>query len=673
MAGFWMSRVHSAPEIAHTSPAVTIMWSSPVSARPEGYLSEMDASAMLYDQKTSERGPSPRAVTAVWQRDLFWLLLAAGTIFLTNLGGAALWDLDEALYASCARDMMERGDWVVPVLAPPYDSDKPPLMFWMMMAGFATLGTTELAARIGAALCGIATVALVYYLGRRLFSRDAGFWAAMATASSIIFTVSARAATVDAALTLLSTLAIGLFALRTLAPRSSEPRPLADYFTWIAIWTAMGIAVLAKGPVGLLLPAAAIGLYLMIINHQTSAATSTATTHKAAVNDSGTVRTLGLRITAHLRALARFASPANFLRSLWQMRPMTGVLVVLVVAGPWFVLVGWRTDGEWLREFFMKANVNAFAGGARQGHDGPIWYYLPAVLIGFFPWSVFLGPTLAEAGRRIRCGRPTARACTLMLCWIGVWLVFWSLSSTKLPHYVLPAFPALALLTGMFLDGWIRRGIARGRGATRSSPRAAWWVHSSGATMVVVGLGALIALPIVAGIFVPGEWLLALVGPIVIAGGALYWRLAAGNRRRAALQVFTITAVAMLTFAFAFGAARVSRYRNATWLAATIQAHGDDYRHVIAYRFYRQSFGYYLGGSPQRCDQPDEVARFLGRRPGGYVVALDEDAEHLRQALGDRLIEVASQPRFLDEGQLVVLADRAWFTAERRSHRMTPR
>jgi len=143
-------------------------------------------------------------------KDQSWIVLAAGVVFLTNLGGAALWDLDEALYATCARGMWERGDWIVPELPPPFSAEKPPLMFWMMMAGFGAFGVTEFAARLPAALCGIGTALIVYHLGRRFFSREAGLWAGLITASTLIFTVSARAATVDSALTLLTTAAIGL-------------------------------------------------------------------------------------------------------------------------------------------------------------------------------------------------------------------------------------------------------------------------------------------------------------------------------------------------------------------------------------------------------------------------------------------------------------------------------
>ena len=130
-----------------------------------------------------------------------WIVAAAAVIFFTNLGATGLWDEDEPLFASCAREMMERGDWVVPMYNGNIFPDKPPLMFWLMMSGYAIFGMTEFAVRFWSAVLGIGTALISYHLGRLLFNARVGLWAGLITASSIIFTVSARAATVDTAMT----------------------------------------------------------------------------------------------------------------------------------------------------------------------------------------------------------------------------------------------------------------------------------------------------------------------------------------------------------------------------------------------------------------------------------------------------------------------------------------
>jgi 4-amino-4-deoxy-L-arabinose transferase-like glycosyltransferase len=117
-------------------------------------------------------------------RSLFFqaLIVAAGAvIFFTNLGGAALWDMDEALYATCAREMFQRGDWVVPMFNGQMFPEKPPLMFWSMMAGFEVFGVNELGARLFSAVLGIGAALMAFHLGRLLFNARIGLWAGLAT------------------------------------------------------------------------------------------------------------------------------------------------------------------------------------------------------------------------------------------------------------------------------------------------------------------------------------------------------------------------------------------------------------------------------------------------------------------------------------------------------------
>ena len=122
------------------------------------------------------------------------LVLAAGVICFVNLGTTGLWDLDEALFASMAREMNACGDWIVPRFnaAIIYDN-KPPLMFWLMIGSFKVLGTSEFAARLPAAILAVGTTLITYRLARWLFSAEVGFWAGLATISNVIFAISARA------------------------------------------------------------------------------------------------------------------------------------------------------------------------------------------------------------------------------------------------------------------------------------------------------------------------------------------------------------------------------------------------------------------------------------------------------------------------------------------------
>ncbi len=586
-----------------------------------------------------------------------WIIAAAGMVFFVHLGGAHLWDMDEALYASCAREMHERGDWVVPMFNGHLFPEKPPLMFWTMMVGFDLFGVNEFAARFFSAVLGVATALLTFHLGRLLFNVRIGFWAGIITASTIIFTVSARAATVDSALTFLTTAAFLLFALAVAKPgtgfghRPEAGRGRAGHVLgtrlkaekcacplgppdcgkspWrlmALMYACLGAAVLAKGPVGAILPLGAMALFLLIER--------------------------GWR---------------NLLRSAWWMRPFTALVVVAAIALPWYVWVGLRTDWQWPRQFFLEFNLRPFRQPI-QGHGDVSsyqWlvaalvsllyrlYHIPGVLVGFFPWAVFLGPTLVDAVQRMRRRDQTRAGVALAVCWFGTWFVFWSICKTKLPHYLLPAYPALALLTGCFVDRWL----------TEPASLKVWWLRNAWLSMILVGIGMIIALPIVAARYMPGEARLALIGLIPLLGGAWCWRATARNRHQAAAIGFAVTAVVFLTVVFGFAALRVDRHQNAPAVFAAIRADGSEPSTVplATYCFFRESLVYYAHRTADCpvtvCDDMRQLRQFLDRPGRRYVLTKDESESEIRAAFAGRIRVINRQRRFLGDGDdLVVLA-----------------
>ena len=142
------------------------------------------------------------------------ILVVAIVVLFTNLGATRLWDQDEAYFAGAAAEMQRRGDWVTPYFNGELFSHKPPLMFWMMICGYEIFGHSELAARFWSAVCGVAAALLTFHMGRRLFSAEVGFWAALALVTCLMFDVVARAATPDCFLVFFTTLAIYFFATR---------------------------------------------------------------------------------------------------------------------------------------------------------------------------------------------------------------------------------------------------------------------------------------------------------------------------------------------------------------------------------------------------------------------------------------------------------------------------
>jgi len=330
------------------------------------------------------------------------------------------------------------------------------------------------------------------------------------------------------------------------------------------------------------------------------------------------------------------------------MRPLSGAAVVAAIACPWYVLVSVRTEGVWLEQFLAKSNWGAFVGSL-QGHGGPIFYYLPATMIGFFPWSVFLVPSVVELVRRIRKGHPQRTAYVLAACWLGVYYVFWSICGTKLPHYVLPVYPLLAILTAAFLDDWMTQPVA----ADRRRLRTALGV------VILVGVGVMVAIPIVASIYVPGEELLGLVGLILVAGGALGLVLAERGHRRPAAAAFAVTCVVFVTSIFGFAALRVDRHQFARPLLDEVRQHSDGHAELAGFRYIRESLVFYAGEPIALCSTAEQLRRFLDESERPYVVTVDDYESAIEEAFPGQLAVVARRDRFLRSGEVVVLTRRA--------------
>ena len=200
------------------------------------------------------------------------------------------------------------------------------------------------------------------------------------------------------------------------------------------MYGCMGMAALAKGPVGVVLPTAVLGMYLLI---QRLPATP-ADTHRG--TSSAVLQWLG-------RLLRPFA-PTHFLRTFWSMRPVTALVMVLVVALPWYAAVAWRTDGQWVRGFLLDHNLGC-AAQSLEGHGGSVLYYPLALLVGFFPWSVFAVPVALDTVYRLRSPATDRAAHILALCWLGVYIGLFSIAQHE-----------VAQLHHAELSG---RGIARGQ------------------------------------------------------------------------------------------------------------------------------------------------------------------------------------------------------------------
>jgi 4-amino-4-deoxy-L-arabinose transferase-like glycosyltransferase len=328
--------------------------------------------------------------------DLIVVLLVCAAAFLPWLGALPLTDPDEGLHALLARDVLERGDLLVPRVQGAPFLDKPPLFFVAVAASFGLLGQTELAARLPGALFSIGTAVVTLLVGRKLYGGRAGLIGAIVLATSALPLALARAVAPDTALTFFTTAALGAFAV---AFRAAPARR-----SLLAVgWIATVLAFLTKGPPGLAVPAAAMA---------------------AALFATGT--------------LGRWR----------EARVGLGAVAIGLVAAPLALAVEARSPG-FLRYFFYERVVLGFFTDTQRHGERSLLYYLPVVLVGSFPWVAFVVPALSVAGAGLLERRWAD--CVTLGSFLAVVTMF-SLAGSKLPTYVLPAFPALALLLGAWLD-----------------------------------------------------------------------------------------------------------------------------------------------------------------------------------------------------------------------------
>ncbi|HVX11899.1 MAG TPA: glycosyltransferase family 39 protein [Pirellulales bacterium] len=575
-------------------------------------------------------------------RPALGLLALSGTLFFTALGGAALWDEDEPIFAGAAREMLARHEWIVPYFNGGMLPDKPVLSYWVMIAGYKLFGPTDFAARVGSACFGCGTVLLTWVLGRRLFSPRVGLWGGVVLASSLSFDVVARAATPDAVLSFFCTLAFLSYVAGTRCfafPREADLDDLATrrttWWGFAGSYAAMGMAVLAKGPIGFILPVMAIGLFRLVTSPYAAQATVDA-------SEGGRLATLRRLAVDTLRAF----HPRRVFEAAHGMRPLMGLVIVLTVAGPWYAAVGLRTDGAWLAGFLGKHNLERFLHPLEH-HRGPIVYYLIAVIIGFFPWSLFLGPTVFFVKSRLpRSVAGRERYCFLV-CWIVAYLVFFTSAATKLPNYVVPLYPALALLTAAWIDAWL----------AGTCPVPARALRSAWITLTLMGLALAIALPIAAQKLLGEGTLLALIGVPLAVGGALGWWWHRRQQPGRAAVTFAVSAVLFALTLFGLGSVEVGRHQTSRYFADAVLDQTSNGPAVLrTFGYWRPSLVYYLGQPVQQIMREDQAREFCGAMPyHGFLLTTGSRYETLAKSLPADVTVLARGRWFLRRDELLLL------------------
>ena len=305
-------------------------------------------------------------------------------LFFHHLGGMGLVGPDEPRYAAVAREMYLSGDYVTPRLYGAPWFEKPVLLYWLVSLSYALFGIGELGARFPSAVAATLTVFLIYWCGRWLSSRETGFLAALILATSVGFFAFGRAASMDMILTACLTVAL-VFFLRGRRESGSARR-----WWFYASYGFLGLGALAKGPVAFILPV--------------------------------------LAILAFLGWRRQWSN--------WRSWHPEGILVGVALAVPWYLACAWVNGYDFIQTFLINHNLERFTSTV-HGHNRPVYFYIPVLVLMTFPWTFLLIPALkrrfGDSGRFIAL-------------WALVPFVFFSLAGSKLPGYILPIVPPIALL-----------------------------------------------------------------------------------------------------------------------------------------------------------------------------------------------------------------------------------
>lgn len=512
------------------------------------------------------------------------LLLVFLAVWFYALGARTLVPADEGRYAEVAREMAATGDWITPRLNGIKYFEKPPLQTWATALTFRAFGLGEWQARLWTGLSGLFGVALTAYAGGRLFGRRVGWHAGLVLASSFMWAGLGHFNALDMGLAAMMTLALcGLL----LAQRhGAGPRERRNWM--LAAWAGMALAVLSKGLIGIVLPVAALALHVLI------------------------TRDWGIWKRLHAGA---------------------GLLLFFAITAPWFILVSLKNP-EFPQFFFIHEHIARFTSNIHR-REGAWHYFIPILLVGAIPW---VGMLPQSAWRARDSAGPGFRAKTMLLVWAGFIFFFFSISGSKLTSYILPVFPALALLIACQLE--------------RVSPNA---LAFSAGLIALIGAAGLLYAPHIPKLAANDYeeslyraytvWVIA--GAAIGLAGSLIAVLLA--RRSGTYAIMALAATGFLSSQLLMlGHEPLGRYKAGAAHIPAITAELTPDTPIYSVLGYEQSLPFYLQRTLILVGHPDEMAFGLRQEPHLWVPTVEAFVQKWRtdHANGKKAVAIV-RPDFL--------------------------
>jgi 4-amino-4-deoxy-L-arabinose transferase-like glycosyltransferase len=561
---------------------------------------------------------------------LFIILALAVAPYFLKLGASSLWDANEAFYAETPREMMQAGDYINPSFNYKPRFNKPPLCYWVVAASYKLFGVSESAERLPLALGAMVMIATAFFLGRAAYSTEAGLIAAIALASTPRFVMFSRRIIIDVFIAMFMGLTLLFFML---AEKYADKRRLF----LLLMYASVGLGILTKGPVAAALPTLAFLIY--------------------------------------------FAATRQLKRIRGEMMLPVGVLIVAAIVLPWYVIIYSQHGWLYIKTFLLQDNLSRYTQpvwGPRRG----AFFYLPVIAGDLFPWSLFLffavlalailfinrsfrqaknkqSQAIANADKETLSQELSAvpqdaqtisqetqsilqtaswfnSATQLLLIWIAVIVIFYSLSSNKEDLYISPVYTAAAAIVGVLLARFVfaetlqkqLRGLTFVIGLLVTALGAAVFFLFGNAAQVYQLSGA------------------TTIGLLAIIGGALVITASLMKKDFAAIVALASVFIA-LNFVFVLQTLPdFERYKPVRALSEIIRADANTDALVGYYRVASPSMVFYLQRQIFEYYKPEELIAAFAAEKKVYCIISSEEYAAIKSSLPAEARILASRPVF---------------------------
>jgi 4-amino-4-deoxy-L-arabinose transferase-like glycosyltransferase len=513
------------------------------------------------------------------------IAIACGSLFF-QLGSLPLSGADEPRYARIAQEMHEQGHWVTPLLEGKPWLEKPPLLYWMTITLYSLFRVSETTARLGPALCALITALAIFWLGSAIWSKREGFMAAAILLTSIGFVGFGRSASTDMPFTCCLTLSLAILAHA--GRPSRDVRREAPQWILLIAYIFLGLAILAKGPVAVIL-VAGIMLSVWLVDER------------------------------------------GGLFHRWHAIP--GAVLTTAVALPWFWLAFKQNGFAFIATFLINHNLARYITDIHH-HSQPLLFYLPALLALLFPWSSWLPLVISTSPLRVlRRWREWDYSLVFLTSWCLFPILFFSLSDSKLVGYILPSLPPLALILG----GYLSRPVDR--------------FHLKAAAFVDLALsaGMAIAAPVIFQKEYGGAWETGLLLSAAVLIPALFSIVF--KFRGKPLHAFCATLVqglllVLVVAQFAFPV--LGAYHSMRDLAQRAVELRQPAEPIVTYRFFHHTLLYYTNYQVEgKLDDPESLIRFVRQHSSCLVVTDIQGMREISRLSDISSLKMAAQGNFI--------------------------